>query len=131
MNTVLIIGLIFAGISAAIHILIAYMEMYAWKGSLARKIFGGTPEEAEPFTFYAYNQGLYNLFLAIEVIAGIIVTLFAQYTIGGTLMIAGVASMTAAAIGLVLKDNSYQAAAFKQGTFPAFALVFVIIGLLL
>lgn len=131
MNIALIIGLIFAGLAAALHVLIAYMEMFAWEGPLARKAFGGTSEEARPFAFYAYNQGLYNGFLAIEVFVGILVTIFASHTVGGALIIAGVASMMCAALGLVLKDSTYASASAKQGTFPVLALIFTIIGLFL
>ena len=48
------------------------MESIAWEVPPARKTFGGTPEEARPHAFYAYNQGFYNLFLAIETIIGAI-----------------------------------------------------------
>lgn len=41
------------------------MESIAWEVPPARKTFGGTPEEARPHAFYAYNQGLCSLFLAI------------------------------------------------------------------
>ncbi|WP_210387879.1 DUF1304 family protein [Alloscardovia sp. HMSC034E08] len=48
MNTLLIIGLIFAALAGLLHVLIAYLEMFAWEGPLARKTFGGTAEEARP-----------------------------------------------------------------------------------
>lgn len=60
----LVAAAVLAVMAAAVHILIFYMESIAWEGALARKTFGGTPEEARPHAFYAYNQGFYNLFLA-------------------------------------------------------------------
>ncbi|MFD0705215.1 DUF1304 domain-containing protein [Alloscardovia venturai] len=131
MNVTLIIGIIFAALAGLLHFLIAYMEMFAWEGPLARKTFGGSAEEARPFTFYAYNQGLYNGFLAVEAIAGVIIALVGMKTIGVTLMIAATASMLCAAIGLVAKDSSFKSAAMKQGTLPLLGLLFIIIGLTL
>jgi len=55
-------AMVLAVLAAALHVLIFYMESIAWEGPLARKTFGGTPEEARPHAFYAFNQGFYNLF---------------------------------------------------------------------
>ena len=65
-------GMVFAVLAAALHVLIFYMESIAWEGALARKTFGGTPEEVRPHAFYAFNQGFYNLFLAIQAIIGVV-----------------------------------------------------------
>lgn len=59
-------AMVLAVLAAALHVLIFYMESIAWEGPLARKTFGGTPEEARPHAFYAFNQGFYNLFLALQ-----------------------------------------------------------------
>ena len=53
MHTVTVIGLTAAVLAAALHVLLFWMESVAWEGPLA----GGTPEEARPHAFYAYNQG--------------------------------------------------------------------------
>ena len=71
MQSVIVIGLTVAVLAAALHVLIFWMESVAWEGALARRTFGGTPEEARPHAFYAYNQGFYNLFLALEVFLGV------------------------------------------------------------
>ena len=39
-------AMVLAVLAAALHVLIFYMESIAWEGPLARKTFGGTPEEA-------------------------------------------------------------------------------------
>lgn len=130
MNILLIIGLIFAALAGLLHVLIAYMEMFAWEEPLARKTFGGTAEEARPFTFFAYNQGLYNGFLAAETFVGIALTVCGYTAVGSALMIAGTASMLCAALGLVLKDSSYAQTSAKQGTLPLLSLIFIIIALL-
>ncbi|WP_219336566.1 DUF1304 domain-containing protein [Alloscardovia macacae] len=131
MNTFMIIASVFAFLAAALHVLIAYMEMFAWEGPLARKTFGGTPESARPFAFFAYNQGLYNSFLAIEVFVGLGILFFSSVAVGSALVLAGTASMLCAALGLVLKDNSFATASAKQGSLPLLAVIFMVLGLVL
>ena len=48
-------AMVFAVLASALHVLIFYMESIAWEGPLARKTFGGTPEEARAHAFYAFN----------------------------------------------------------------------------
>lgn len=60
-----IAGLVLAGLAALIHVYIFYMESIAWTGAKARATFGTTIEEAEATKSLAFNQGFYNLVLAI------------------------------------------------------------------
>lgn len=119
-------GLAAGLLAAALHVLIFWMESFAWEGPLARKTFGGTPEEARRHAFYAYNQGFYNLFLAIEVVLG---TVLAWTTGGGlvwagfALVVFGCASMLGAAAALAARSAEHRGAAVKQGALPALALV--------
>ncbi|SDN89390.1 putative membrane protein [Actinomyces ruminicola] len=132
-NTFLIVGLLAAVLAAALHVLIFWMESIAWEGPLARKTFGGTAEQARPHAFYAYNQGFYNLFLAVEALAGaVLMTLGsgAWRTAGTALALYGVGSMLAAALVLALKSPAHRTAALKQGAFPLIAVVFLAAGLL-
>jgi len=132
-NVLHIIGLVAAVLAAALHMLIFWMESIAWEGPLARKTFGGTPEEARPHAFYAYNQGFYNLFLAVEALGGAALMALssgAWHTAGSALALYGTGSMLAAALVLALKSPAYRPAAVKQGAFPLIAIVFLVAGLL-
>ncbi|WP_244671577.1 DUF1304 domain-containing protein [Actinomyces succiniciruminis] len=133
MNALLVIGLVAAVLAACLHVLIFWMEAIAWEGPLARKTFGGTPEEARPHAFYAFNQGFYNLFLAVEALAGVALMALssgAWHTAGSALALYGVGSMLAAALVLALKSPAHRQAALKQGAFPLIAVVFLVLGLL-
>lgn len=119
-------GLILTVLASVLHVLIFYMESIAWEGALARKTFGGTPEEARPHAFYAYNQGFYNLFLAVQGLLGAALV----WAGSGYAAVAGVAlaafataSMLAAAIALAAKSPAHRGAAAKQGALPLLALV--------
>ena len=61
----LIIGMITAFLAAALHVFIFYIESFAWT-TRALSVFGMDRESAEATKEMAFNQGFYNLFLAIE-----------------------------------------------------------------
>ena len=126
----LIAGMVFAVLAAALHILIFYMESIAWEGPLARKTFGGTPEEARPHAFYAFNQGFYNLFLALQALIGVDVSALGHVAIGAALILAGTGAMLVAAVVLALASAPHRSAAAKQGVFPLLAVTCTIVALL-
>ena len=123
-------AMVLAVLAAALHVLIFYMESIAWEGALARKTFGGTPEEARPHAFYAFNQGFYNLFLALQAIIGVVLAALGHMAIGAALMLTGTGAMLAAAVVLALASAPHRGAAAKQGTFPLLAVSCTIAALL-
>ena len=123
-------GMVFAVLAAALHVLIFYMESLAWEGPLARKTFGGTPEEARPHAFYAFNQGFYNLFLALQSLIGAALAALGYTVVGAVLMLAGTGAMLAAAVVLALASAPHRSAAAKQGALPLLAVVCTIAALL-
>jgi len=123
-------GMVLAVLAAALHVLIFYMESIAWEGPLARKTFGGTPEEARPHAFYAFNQGFYNLFLALQAIIGVVLAALGHTAIGAALMLAGTGAMLVAAIVLALASALHRSAAAKQGIFPLLAVSCILAALL-
>ena len=91
----LLVGMIAAFLAAALHVFIFYIESFAWT-TRALSVFGIDRESAEVTKEMAFNQGFYNLFLAIEVFVGIAVYFLASPTVGLTLALFGVGSMLAA-----------------------------------
>ena len=123
-----LISLIFAALAALMHVYIFMMESLRWERPETRKVFGTTAEQAATTRQLAYNQGFYNLFLAIAVAAGVL--LFWWPAVSATLLIVGLGSMLGAALVLVTNDRSKARAALIQGMFPALALVFLAIAAL-
>ena len=123
-------GLIFSILSALLHIFIFYMESFAWTGEKSHTVFGLTQDEAENTREMAFNQGFYNLFLAIEVLCGCVLQLMGNIT-GIALVLFGTGSMLAAALLLFITSPNKRSAAAKQGTFPLLALVCLIYALML
>ena len=113
----LIIGMITAFLAAALHVFIFYIESFAWT-TRALSVFGMDRESAEATKEMAFNQGFYNLFLAIEAFVGIAVYFLASPTVGLTLALFGVGSMLAAALLLFVTSPGKRSAAIKQGFLP-------------
>ncbi len=126
----IVAGLVFAALAALLHVYIFWMESLAWDGPQARKTFGVPDSEREATRAFAFNQGFYNLFLAIAAILGIVVTAAGVPAVGLTLVLTGTGSMLAAALVLLLSSPDKRGAAVTQGFLPLLAVVATVIGLL-
>ena len=122
-------ALVLAGIAALVHVFIFYLESVAWTGAKARATFGMTAEEAEATKFMAFNQGFYNLFLAIVTAVGIVLVAAGQTAVGSALVLAGTGSMVAAALLLFVTASDKRAAALKQGVLPLLSVLALVVGL--
>ncbi|CAM4473762.1 putative membrane protein [Mycobacterium basiliense] len=123
-------ALVFAGLAALLHVYIFIMESLTWTSPRTRATFGTTPEEAETTKLLAFNQGFYNLFLAIVGGLGVAAVAMGYRGIGAALIFAGVGPMAAAAVVLVISAPDKARAAVTQGLFPVIALVLLGFGLL-
>ncbi|MFB8190153.1 DUF1304 domain-containing protein [Microbacterium sp. NPDC055988] len=125
----LIVGLVLAAAAAAFHVFIFALESLRWTDPETRKIFG-VASEADAVTMkqLAFNQGFYNLFLALTTLLGIGLVIVGAETVGLTLVFAGTATMLAAALVLILSDRTKARAAVMQGTLPLLAVVGTAIG---
>ena len=122
-------ALVFAGLAALLHVYIFTMESLTWTSKRTRAVFGTTAEEAETTKLLAFNQGFYNLFLAIVTGVGIAAVTLGHNGIGAALIFAGVGSMASAAVVLVASAPDKARAALTQGLFPTIAVVLLAIGL--
>lgn len=119
-----IIATAFAALAALLHVYIFVMESVQWTQPRVWKRFGVANQDAADTTRpMAYNQGFYNLFLAIGALLGI-----ALFWAGGpdtvadvagrTLVLFSLGSMAAAALVLITSGAKYLRAALTQGTLP-------------
>lgn len=122
-------GFVLAGIAALIHVYIFYMESIAWTSPKVRATFGISKEKAEATKDMAFNQGFYNLFLALIVAVGIILFAVGFLTVGWALALAGLGSMFAAALVLFLSSPDKRTAALKQGVIPLLGIIALLIGI--
>jgi len=123
-------ALVFAALAALLHVYIFTMESLTWTSPRTRATFGTTAEEAGTTKLLAFNQGFYNLFLAIVTGVGIAAVALGHNAIGAALVFAGIGSMAAAAIVLLASSPDKARAALTQGVFPLIAIILLVVGLI-
>ncbi|WP_309128112.1 DUF1304 domain-containing protein [Microbacterium sp.] len=124
----LIAGLVLAALGGAFHVYIFVLESLRWTAPATRRIFGVRSEaDAHITRQLAFNQGFYNLFLAIAAFTGIAFATAGQITAGLALTLAATGIMAAAALVLVLSDGSKLRAALLQGGLPLLAIVALVV----
>lgn len=127
----IIAGFVLTGLAALVHVYIWVLESLIWTGPRARATFGiRSDDEAQLTRALAFNQGFYNLFLAIAVFAGIVVFAAGAPEVGATLVFVGAGSMVAAGLVLLLSSPSKARAALVQLVPPLLGVVALAIGLL-
>ncbi|NRQ50473.1 DUF1304 domain-containing protein [Aeromicrobium stalagmiti] len=121
-----VVSLVLAGVAALLHVLFFKLESLSWREPKTWKTFGlASQEDADTTAPMAYNQGFYNLFLAVGTIVGILVVALSDTkdTIGWTLIVFACGSMLAAALVLISTGVSYARAAAIQGVPALLAVV--------
>lgn len=122
------VGLVLVGLAAAVHVVIFYLQSLAWTSERARAVFGMTEQQAGATRELAFNQGFYNLFLAVMAAAGMVVWGVGEAHAGLALIAAGAGSMSLAALVLFASSPDKRGAALKQGTLPVLGLICLIVG---
>lgn len=125
-----VVGLVLAGVAAALHVYIWVMESLTWTSARTRATFGTTRQEAEATRELAFNQGYYNLFLAVITFAGIGVYAGADAEVGATMVFCGAGSMAAAGVVLLVSSPDKARAALTQLTPPLLGVAALTIALL-
>ena len=123
-------ALIFSALAALLHVYIFVMESLTWTSPRTRAVFGTTAEEAQTTKMLAFNQGFYNLFLAVVAAVGIVLVVAGRRNVGAALVFASVGSMLAAAVVLLASSPDKARAAVTQGVFPLIAVVLLGVALL-
>lgn len=132
MSTVfLIIGTIFVAIAGLIHVFIFLLESVLWNRPSTCRRFGiTTQQDAEVLRPMAFNQGFYNVFLALGAFAGLVMLAANSVQQAGVgLSIFVLLSMLLASIVLLFSNPKLARAAALQGAAPLIGLVFLIIGI--
>ena len=117
----LTVALVLAALAALVHVYIFWLEALAFD-SAGRKAFGISATDAAVMKPWAYNQGFYNLFLAIGAGVGIAAE-GSNRDAGLALVVLTIGSMLAAALVLITSDRSKARGAVVQGTFPLLSLL--------
>lgn len=126
-----VLALLLIAVAVALHVYIFVMESLQWTAPRTRATFGMSAEEAESTREMAFNQGFYNMFLAVVAAAGMGFVLFGDTATGVALVLAGAGSMVAAGLVLLLSSPDKARAALTQLTPPLLGCLALLIAQLL
>ncbi len=132
MNSALLIaGSVLVGIAAVIHLVIFALESILWSRPSTWRRFGlRSQADAEIVKPMAFNQGFYNLFLAIGVKVGLLfLWVWNSPEVGLALVFLAAGSMVAAAVVLILSSPKLARAAALQGVAPLLGIILLVVGL--
>jgi putative membrane protein len=115
---------IFILLPAIIHVYILSLESLLWDRPSTRRVFGLSSDEARVTKLFAWNQGFYNLLLAIAILVGWllrrgILVMNGGALAGNVLILYGLASILIAGIVLFLSARRLWRSALVQ-VVPAF-----------
>lgn len=127
-NTSSIIGSVLIFLAAIFHIYVFTLESLTWRSPKTWKTFGlQSQEQANTIAPMAFNQGFYNLFLALGALVGLAL-LGINSTIALTLMMFSALSMVGAGTVLFFSVKTSRRAAIIQAGPPLFGILFVLLG---
>jgi putative membrane protein len=122
-----------AVLAALVHVYIFVIESLRFTSPSTMRAFGITSvQDAQTMRLWAFNQGFYNLFLAVIAVMGAVASVAAAdnttaHAIGRTLIWTAVGCMLAAAVVLVASDHSKVRGALVQGIFPLLTIVALLV----
>lgn len=126
----LIAAQLVAGLAAVLHVVFFVFESLLWTRPEVYARFGiGSREQAETIRPMAFNQGFYNLALAVGLFVGIVMLGRdgSAGVVGKTLVIFATAGMVVAGLVLASTGKAYWRAAAIQLVPAALALVLVLL----
>lgn len=126
-----VIGAVLVFLAAVIHLGIFALESVLWSRPRVQRSFGvRSAQDAEAVRPWAYNQGFYNVFLAIGAGLGLVLWGTGVFVEAGmALALFSLASMLLAAIVLVTSNPRMWRAALFQGGAPALGLLVLTLSL--
>lgn len=129
-DVALILGTVFTGAAALVHVYIWMLESVLWDRESTRRIFRvRTDADVETLRPMAYNQGYYNLFLALGVGAGLTLAWTSHEIAGLVLAVFAGVCMVLAALVLVTSNRRMLRAALIQGALPLVGIVLLVLPL--
>ena len=116
-------ALVLAALAAALHVYIFLLEAVLFARPEVHRRFRTRTEDVPAVRPWAFNQGFYNLFLAIGAILGVVLVVAGNGATGWTLVVFSTASMLGAAVVLAGTGRRYLNSAFVQGSLPLITLL--------
>ncbi len=125
----IILASVLAVLAALLHVLFFVYESVIFERPEVHARFQTRTQDVPAVKPWAFNQGFYNLFLAVGALVGAGLALAGQETVGLALVLLACGSMLAAALVLVATNRAMVRAAATQGTLPLLAVVAGVVAL--
>ncbi|MEV6600464.1 DUF1304 domain-containing protein [Actinoplanes sp. NPDC051346] len=120
----LLVALVAATLAALVHVQFFVLESVRFtQPAVWRRFLITSQRDADAIRPMAFNQGWYNLFLALGVLAGVAATASGHTVAGGSLIGLASACMAGAGVVLLATDRRFARAAAIQAAPPLVALV--------
>ncbi len=120
-------AVVFAVLAALIHVLFFVMESVLFTRPAVWPRFGlRSQEQADVVWPMAFNQGFYNLFLALGIVVGLALAAGDADSAGTALVLFACSCMAAAGVVLALTNRRFLPAAAVQVLPPLLAIVLIV-----
>jgi putative membrane protein len=113
-------------IAGLVHVMIFWLESVAFRRESVYRSFLAGPEDVDALRPWAFNQGFYNLFLAVGSFGGLIALHGGHPAAGRAVTLFCCGCMAGAAVVLVSTNVRMARAALVQGLAPLVALLAVL-----
>lgn len=129
-GALLTLGSILVFLAAAFHVYVFFLESVSWRTPKTWKTFGlPSQEHADIIRPMAFNQGFYNLFLALGALVGLALIGVAP-TVAITLMMFAALCMVGAGVVLFFSIPASRRAALIQAGPPFFGVLFLLLAVI-
>jgi putative membrane protein len=119
-----IVAVIAALLAAGLHTMFWYLESITFRREATWRRFGiRSQADADVIRPMAFNQGFYNLFLAVGVVVGVVLITTGSVEAGRAVVVFGCACLVAAGVVLLLRDGSLARSALIQLVPPLIAII--------
>lgn len=130
-STLQFLALAFAIIAALIHVFIFALESVLWAKPSTWKKFGlRSQADADLMESMAFNQGFYNLFLALGTFVGLLLLVWGNPIAGKWVMLVSLSSMVLASLVLLITSRKMWPAVLLQGVVPLLGITFLLAAVL-
>jgi putative membrane protein len=125
--TLQVLTVVFAILAALIHVLIFTLESVLWATPRVWRRFGlSSQAHADVVEPMAFNQGFYNLFLALATVLGLLLLGWGNPIAGKWVLLVALSSMVLASIVLLITSRRMWRAALIQGVAPLLGIAFLL-----
>ncbi|MCW2926865.1 MAG: hypothetical protein JWM86_833 [Thermoleophilia bacterium] len=119
MTTLALVAVVGAVVASLLHVVFFVLESLRFRDPATWRRFGvASQEHADAIAPMAFNQGFYNLFLALGTLVGAAVLVAGDRDVGWALMLFGCSTMVGAALVLAATSRDLLRAAVLQGAPP-------------